>query len=88
MDHEKLVNQKLADKQLRANLDSAMHTLQGNRNRLSTTKFKNFDESQVVIYSSTPIGQNKTLHVIGVNGKKLLIGVSNENISLIKDINV
>ena len=44
MDHEKLVNQKLADKQLRANLDSAMHTLQGNRNRLSTTKFKNFDE--------------------------------------------
>ena len=49
-------------------------------------QFKNFDESQVVIYSSTPIGQNKTLHVIGVNGKKLLIGVSNENISLIKDL--
>ena len=44
MNHEKLVNQKLADKQLRENLDKAMHTLQGNRNRLSTTKFKNFDE--------------------------------------------
>lgn len=49
-------------------------------------QFKDFDESRVVIYSSTPIGQNKTLYVIGVYDKKLLIGVSNENISLIKDL--
>ena len=49
-------------------------------------QFKDFDNSRVVIYSSTPIGQNKTLYVIGIDDKKLLIGVSNDNISLIKDL--
>ena len=49
-------------------------------------QFKDFDESRVVIHSSTPIGQNKFLYVISVYDKKLLIGVSNDNISLIKDL--
>lgn len=44
INHEELVDQKLADKQLRANLDSAMHTLQTNRKKLLSTKFKNWEE--------------------------------------------
>lgn len=42
--HEELVNTKLNDKQLRANLYSAMHTLQKNRKNLLSTKFQNFEE--------------------------------------------
>lgn len=42
--HETLVRSKLADKQLRNNLDSAMHTLQTNRKNLIANKFMKWEE--------------------------------------------
>lgn len=41
--HEKLVINKLNDKQLRNNLNSAMHTLQTNRKKLISTKFTHWE---------------------------------------------
>lgn len=40
--HEDIIIQKLADKQMRANLDSAMHTLQTNRAKLINANFKDW----------------------------------------------
>lgn len=42
--HEQVVTQKLSDKQMRANLDLAMHTLQKNRANLIKTNFKNWQD--------------------------------------------
>jgi len=39
-----------------------------------------------VILSTTPIGHDKTLQVIEINGEKLLIGVSQHSINLIKTL--
>lgn len=49
-------------------------------------QYKDIDDSKIIIRSTTQIGNNKTLHVIELAGKKMLIGVSNESINLIKDL--
>lgn len=49
-------------------------------------QYKDIDDSKIIIRSTTQIGNNKTLHVIELAGKRMLIGVSNDSINLIKDL--
>ena len=44
------------------------------------------DNSRVSVISTTPLGNNKTLHVVELDGKRMLIGASNNSIDLIKDL--
>lgn len=43
-------------------------------------------KSQVAVVSTTQLGNNKTLHVVELDGKRMLIGASNSAIQLIKDL--
>ena len=43
-------------------------------------------DSRVSVISTTPLGNNKTLHVVELDGKRMLIGASNNSIDLIKDL--
>ena len=43
-------------------------------------------DSQVAVISTTPLGANKTLHVVELGGKRMLIGASANSIHLIKDL--
>lgn len=43
-------------------------------------------KSQVSVVSTTQLGNNKTLHVVELDGKKMLIGASSNAIQLIKDL--
>ena len=49
-------------------------------------QYINLEDTKLLILSTTPIGNNKSLMVVELAGKKMLIGVTNENISLIKDL--
>ena len=49
-------------------------------------QYKDVDDSKIIIRSTTQIGNNKSLHVIELGGKKMLIGVTNDSINLIKDL--
>lgn len=42
--------------------------------------------SHVSVISTTPLGNNKTLHVVELDGKRMLIGASVNSIHLIKDL--
>lgn len=42
--------------------------------------------SHVTVISTTPLGSNKTLHVVELDGKRMLIGASLNSIHLIKDL--
>ncbi len=42
--------------------------------------------SSVSVVSTTPLGNNKTLHVVELDGKRMLIGASATSIHLIKDL--
>ena len=42
--------------------------------------------SHVAVISTTPLGNNKTLHVVELDGKRMLIGASSSSIHLIKDL--
>lgn len=44
------------------------------------------DNSRVSVISTTPLGSNKTLHVVELDGKRMLIGASANSIDLIKDL--
>ena len=44
------------------------------------------DSSKVSVISTTPLGNNKTLHVVELDGKRMLIGASTNSIDLIKDL--
>jgi len=46
----------------------------------------NSDCSRVSVISTTPLGSNKTLHVVELDGKRMLIGASTNSIDLIKDL--
>lgn len=46
----------------------------------------NFAKSQASVISTTALGNNKTLHVIELDGKRMLIGASSGAIQLIKDL--
>ena len=43
-------------------------------------------KSQVSVVSTTQLGNNKTLHVVELDGKRMLIGASSGAIQLIKDL--
>ena len=45
-----------------------------------------FSRSQVSVISTTQLGSNKTLHVVELDGKRMLIGASSSAIQLIKDL--
>lgn len=45
-----------------------------------------FSKSHVAVVSTTALGNNKTLHVVELDGKRMLIGASNSTIQLIKDL--
>lgn len=49
-------------------------------------QFKDIDDTRIIIHSTTPIGQHRTLHVIEVDGKKMLIGSAQNSIHLIKEL--
>ena len=44
------------------------------------------DCSRVSVISTTALGSNKTLHVVELDGKRMLIGASTNSIDLIKDL--
>ncbi len=46
----------------------------------------NIAKSQASVISTTALGNNKTLHVIELDGKRMLIGASQSTIQLIKDL--
>ncbi len=45
-----------------------------------------FASSHVSVISTTQLGNNKTLHVVELDGKRMLIGASSSAIQLIKDL--
>ena len=49
-------------------------------------KMGNSTDSKVTVVSTTPLGGNKTLHVVELDGKRMLIGASPNSIDLIKDL--
>ncbi len=58
-------------------------------NRLGFKTLKqtgDFARSKVSVVSTTPLGNNKTLHVVELDGKRMLIGASSASIHLIKDL--
>ena len=59
-------------------------------NKLGLTTLKkqmhDIDGSRVSVISTTPLGSNKTLHVVELDGKRMLIGASANSIDLIKDL--
>ena len=42
--------------------------------------------SKVSVVSTTPLGGNKTLHVVELDGKRMLLGASSSSIQLLKDL--
>lgn len=59
-----------------------------NKMGYSTLKKQQGDlaKSQVSVLSTTQLGNNKTLHVVELDGKRMLIGASTGTIQLIKDL--
>ena len=51
-------------------------------------EYKELEASKIIILSTTQLGSNKALHVIELAGKKMLIGVTNDNIVLLKDLSL
>ena len=49
-------------------------------------ELKESSDIKPVVLSTTPIGHDKSLQVIEINGEKLLIGVSQNSVSLIKTL--
>lgn len=59
-----------------------------NRSGFNTIKKQqgDFAKSYVSVLSTTQLGTNKTLHVVELDGKRMLIGASSGAIQLIKDL--
>ena len=51
-------------------------------------EFKGASDIKPVILSTTPVGHDKTLQVIEIAGEKLLVGVSQHSVNLIKTLGV
>lgn len=54
--------------------------------KINNTKDEIIDKNKLNIISSLPLGSNKSLCVVEINGKTLLLGVCEQNISLIKEL--
>lgn len=50
------------------------------------SQLKNHDLSRVVVLSTTQLGPAKNLHVIELNGKRFLIGATQNSINLLKEL--
>ena len=44
------------------------------------------DDSRISVISTTPLGSNKSLHIVELDGKRMLLGASSNSIDLIKDL--
>ena len=49
-------------------------------------ELRDCDNSRVSVLSTTPLGNNKSLHVVELDGKRMLIGASTGSIQLLKDL--
>ena len=56
--------------------------------KINNTKNDIIDKNKLNIISSLPLGSNKSLCVVEINGKTLLLGVCEQSISLIKELNL
>lgn len=54
--------------------------------KINNTKDELIDKNNLNIISSLPLGSNKSLCIVEINGKTLLLGVCEQNISLIKEL--
>lgn len=54
--------------------------------KINNTKDELIDKNKLNIISSLPLGSNKSLCIVEINGKTLLLGVCEQNISLIKEL--
>ena len=54
--------------------------------KLLSGKIKEAKENSISVLTTTPIGQNKFLHLIEVRGQKLLIGSTSNDIVMLKEI--
>ena len=54
--------------------------------KINNTKDDVINKNKLNIISSLPLGSNKSLYVVEVSGKTLLLGVCENNISLIKEL--
>ncbi|OLA95085.1 MAG: flagellar biosynthetic protein FliO [Candidatus Melainabacteria bacterium LEY3_CP_29_8] len=54
--------------------------------KINKTKEDVINKNKLNIISSLPLGSNKSLYVVEVSGKTLLLGVCENNISLIKEL--
>lgn len=54
--------------------------------KINNTKEDVINKNKLNIISSLPLGNNKSLCVVEINGKTLLLGVCEQNISLIKEL--
>jgi len=54
--------------------------------KLAKKSKKNEFEDKVIVLSTTPLGNNKSLSVVEVNGKKMLIGVTQTSVTVLKDL--
>ncbi len=57
-----------------------------NLNKVFEGKFETTDTDSLKILSTVSLGQGKTVHLMEVNGKKFVIGSTNNNINLIADL--
>ncbi len=44
------------------------------------------EDSRISVISTTPLGSNKSLHIVELDGKRMLLGASSNSIDLIKDL--
>ena len=49
-------------------------------------QMSDIDSSKVAVVSTTQLGNNKSLHVVELDGKRMLIGASTNGINLLKDL--
>ena len=49
-------------------------------------QLNDLDKSKISVVSSTPLGGNRTLHVVELDGNRMLIGASPNSVQLIKEL--
>ena len=67
-------------------LTGVIYTKLNNVGIKTLKKQQEFNKSHVSVVSTTQLGNNKTLHVVELDGKRMLIGASSTAIQLIKDL--
>jgi len=57
-----------------------------NPNALFSGKFSDMDVNKFTVLASSSLGQGKIIHLVEINGKQLVVGSTNNNISLLTEI--